>query len=94
MATIEQKRAAAIARHAARMAIVEEQATRDAKAATLRRAGKFQMLLVAADMPLVRLGGNSLHELREDVFDAASNMVRFGQYDAAMMGGEPFAIWN
>lgn len=64
------------------------------KAESLRKAGKLQVLLVQAGMPLVRVAGGSLHELREDVFDAAANTARFGQYEAAMMGGEPYAAWN
>ncbi len=94
MDAIEQKREEAKARFAARKVIMDEKAVVAAKADGLRRAGKLQTLLVEAGIPLVRVGGGSLHELREDVYDSANNTVRFNNYDACMMGGEPFAIWS
>lgn len=67
----------------------------------MRHEGKLAALLVNAKMNLVRVGGDSLHELREDAFDAAHNSIgRVGlhgsnaTYAVALMGGEPYAIWN
>ena len=57
------------------------------------------VLILDAEQPLVRLGGNGLRELREDVFDAAFNAnCRAGAsgvdtYATAMSGGEPYAVW-
>lgn len=100
-ATIEQRRALATERMAARAAAEAIKAAKTAKAKELRSQGAFQVLLLEAGMPLVRTGGNGLRNLREDVFDAASNTNgRAGlygisaTYDTAMMGGEPFAVWN
>lgn len=75
---IEQKRAEVAAKIAARKIEAEIVAAALVKAESLRKAGKLQVLLVQAGMPLVRVAGGSLHELREDVFDAAANTVRFG----------------
>lgn len=101
METIEQKRLAALARIAARRQAADEQAARAANLKAMRDAGAYQVLLIAADLPLVRSGGNALRDLREDVFDAAYNANgRAGVHGigavfaCAMMGGEPFALWN
>lgn len=98
---LEQKRAAAIARHNARVAQGTEQAATAAKARKLCIAGQFQVLLLECGLPLVRVGGAALEDLREDVYDAATNSngragVRdiSSVYMSAMMGGEPYAIWN
>lgn len=62
------------------------------------RYAPLNVLHIKAGVPLVSHGGKSLHELREDVFDAARNSSRnapsFDIYAAAMMGGEPYAVWN
>lgn len=94
MMNIEQQRAAAISRHQARVAESEAAAELAKTVKKMRSAGKHVALIVSANLPLVRVGGNSLHELREDIFDNAANTARFNQYDACMMGGEPFANWN
>lgn len=94
MMNIEQQRAAAISRIQARAVQATIDAERDRMNKEMRRAGKFAVMLIEAEMPLVRIGGSSLHELREDIFDNAANTARVNQYDACMMGGEPFAVWN
>lgn len=64
------------------------------------RRPPLNVMLIIADMPLVRVDGNSLHELREDVFDAAFESIccagafPFDTYAAAMSGGEPYAKWD
>lgn len=66
---------------------------------TFTRRAPLCVLTVLAELPLVRVGGDSLHELREDVFDAARNAncraraFRFDTYASALMGGEPYALW-
>lgn len=102
MQTIEQARAAAMIRIEARRVLAAEQAANAAKLKAMRDAGAFQALLVMAGMPMVRVGGNGLRNLREDVYDAMNNVNGHAglvqdigaTYDSAMMGGEPFAIWN
>ena len=60
----------------------------------------LRVLLVEANQPLVREGGNSLYDLREDIFDAADATVSGGKativsvYDIATSGGEPYALWD
>lgn len=62
------------------------------------RRAPINVLHMEAAMPLVTVGGKALQDLREDVFDAARNSSRnapsFDTYTAALMGGEPFAIWR
>lgn len=94
MMNIEQQRAAAISRYHARLAESEAAAELAKTVKKMRQAGKHAALIVSAELPLVRVGGSSLHELREDIFDNAANTARVNQYDACMMGGEPFAVWN
>lgn len=104
MTTIVQKRIEVIDRIARIEARQAEAAVQTAKAAAvkaMRRAGALQVLLLDAGMPLVRTGGNSLHELREEMYDAMRNANgRAGVhdicavYESAMMGGEPYAVWN
>ena len=95
------KRADAIARANVRQALAKRAADHAAKVKDMRDVGAFKCLLIMAGMPLVRFGGAGLRDLREDVFDAANNTNgRAGVhgigaiYDSAMMGGEPFAVWN
>lgn len=63
------------------------------------RRAPLNVLVVLAAQPLVRVGGNGLSELREDVFDAAFNAnCRAGvggvdTYATAMSGGEPYSVW-
>lgn len=93
---IEQARAAAKARSEARRA--EE--SRLMGLLEVRNEGKRLALRIVAGMPLVRVGGNALKDLREDCFDharAANGPVLGGTcdtYATALMGGEPFARWN
>jgi hypothetical protein len=58
-------------------------------------------MLLAAGMSLVRCGGDALHDLRENVFDSANwtnacaGVHGIGAfYASALIGGEPFAVWN
>jgi CheY-like chemotaxis protein len=68
----------------------------------LQHAGRIQVLLLDARMPFVRVGGDALRDLREDVYDATNNTNgRVGliqdssaTYAFALMGGEPYAVWN
>lgn len=92
---LDQARAAAKARIAARRA--EE--SRLMGLLEMRADGRLLALRIVANMPLVRVGGNALKDLREDCFDHARavNGPGAGSCDAyatAMMGGEPFARWN
>lgn len=88
-------------RIAARHAAVVAAAALSAKVSKMRRDGLFKVMLLAARMPLVRCGGDALCDLREDVFDEADRInARAGVhgiseiYASALMGGEPFAVWN
>ena len=67
---------------------------------TSTRREPIQVLMVKVGAPLVLLGGGSLHELREDAYDAAratngrANVHSIeATYDTALMGGEPYAEW-
>lgn len=93
---LEQARAAANARIATHRA--EE--SRRLALLEVRAEGRLLALRVTANMPLVRVGGNALKDLREDCFDQAraANGPVLGDtcstYATALMGGEPFARWN
>lgn len=60
------------------------------------------VMMVSVGLPLVSFGGGSLHELREDVYDAARASNFRGAlltdidstYMSAMMGGVPYDVWN
>jgi len=84
------------ARREKRNAERAENLARAAKVAQLAAAGRTLRLRTAADMPLVSVART--FELREDVFDAARNAslcgLRFDNYEAAMMGGEPYSVWH
>ncbi len=85
------------ARQAARLAEFNASMERDALVKRLRRAGKLQVLNLDAGNPLVR-ASRCYNEIREDVYDAARNSSRsapsFCTFEAALMGGEPYADWN
>jgi len=102
MQTFDQQRSAAMARFAASKALATAKAEREATLKRMKREGQLKALMVTAGIPMVRSGGKGLSTLREDVFDASNNTNgRAGlvqdtdaTYDSAMMGGEPYAIWN
>lgn len=65
------------------------------------RRAPIPVLILDAGLSLVGVGGGSLHELREDVYDNANRANgRAGcqgieaNYAASMMGGEPYAFWH
>lgn len=67
------------------------------RAFSSNRHPPFVVLLVAAQYPLVQVGG--AHDLSERYFDAASQAGRraglvVGHYDTILCGGEPYARWN
>jgi hypothetical protein len=88
-AAIKAARDAAIQRIAARI-------QQDKRVADLRNLGRFSRLLAEANMSFVRHG--ALRELREDQYDAAVSTNRThdieAAYAVALMGGEPYGIWN
>lgn len=98
---IEAARNAARARIAARHAVAVAGIQHHRKVDDMRRAGKILALHVVCGHPLVRVGGGALRDLREECYDAANNTNgRAGMYGidevyaTALMGGEPYAIWN
>jgi len=99
--SLQDARRCALERIAARHANAVAAVAVAVKVKKLRNDGRFQVMLLAAGMPLVRCGGDALRDLREDVFDSANRTnARAGVhgiseiYASALMGGEPFAIWN
>ena len=101
MHSIVQKQDLTRARLVERQTAAAQQASHIRRLQSMRQISRCQVLLVEAGMSFVRLGGNGLHDLREDIFDVAHNtngrvgLFGIGEvYASAMMGGEPYAVWN
>lgn len=67
------------------------------RAFSSNRHPPLSVLIVAAQYPLVQVGG--AYQLSELYFDAASQAGRraglvTGHYDTILCGGEPYARWN